>query len=91
MAKKITSALKENEETTGGLNVVELNNNAFSIVYTGNKRYSVVKIRFAAGSTNSAGPIETIASELDYYEAQHVFKTETVKGGVFDQGVDKVE
>lgn len=91
MAKKIEAKAQTTNTEEPTVKSPELTNNAFSIVYTGNKRYCVVKIRFAAGSTNSAGPIETIASELEYYEAQHVFKTETVKGGVFDQGVDKVE
>lgn len=78
-------------DTEEGLNVKapELNNVAFSIIYNGKKKYSVVKIKFAAGSTNSAGAVEVVEDNLDYYEAQHTFKRETINAGLFEIGVDK--
>lgn len=90
MAKKIEQKVIPTD-TEEGLNFKrpELNNVAFSIVYDGNKRYSVVSIKFAAGATNSAGPVEVIASNLDLYESQHEFKKATVNAGLFEIGLDK--
>lgn len=68
-----------------------LNNSAFSILYNGNKKYSVVEIKFNAGSTNSAGPVKVIKSDLDIYEAHHEFKKATIDAGLFEIGVDKGE
>lgn len=89
MAKKIEPKIITTD-TEAGLNykALELNNSAFSIVYDGNKRYSVVEIKFAAGSTNSAGPVKVIASNLDIYEAQHEFKKATVDAGLFEIRLD---
>lgn len=97
MAKKITDKKPFgvqsvfNDNTDGGLNIVEevLDSAAFSIVYNGNKKYSVVKIPFASRSTNSAGPVEVVASNLDIYEAQHEFKKATVDAGLFEIRLDK--
>ena len=60
---------------------------ALSIVYNGNKKYSVVAIKFNNTGTSNPSVIE---SGLDLYEAQHVFKRETIKAGLFDEGLDKV-
>lgn len=67
---------------------VKMNNSAFSIVYNGEKKYSVVEVKFAAGSTNSAGPVKVIASNLDIYEAHHEFKKATIDAGLFEVGLD---
>lgn len=100
MAKKIEtkpfgvqSTFNGDDSLPGGLNVIEptFNNKAFSIVYEGKKRYSVVAIPFSAGSSFSTGQVEVVESGLDLYEAQHVFKTSTVKAGLFDEGLDKTE
>lgn len=92
MAKKLESIITNVTgitETQLGT-PVELPNVAFSIIYNGKKKYSVVAIKFAAGSTNSAGQVEVIESNLDIYDAHHVFKTTTVNAGLFKIGVDKV-
>jgi len=92
MAKKIEPRVITTDTENslpGGLTINEPQNVAFSIVYDGNKRYSVVAIKFAAGATNSAGPVEVIASNLDLYEAQHEFKKATVNAGLFEIGLDK--
>lgn len=65
-------------------------NKAFSIVYNGNKRYSVVSVDFNP-VTNTTGNVTVIEDNLDLYECQHVFKTSTVKAGLFDEGLDKTE
>lgn len=94
-----------NGNSEGGLNIIEqsktvvwdvvehqkfpeLNNLAFSIIYNGKKKYSVVAIKFDA-ATNTTSGVETIASNLDLYEAQHEFKKATVNAGLFEIGLDK--
>lgn len=86
MAKKI----EQKEPTKEVVETPELTNSAFSIVYTGNKTYAVVEIKFAAGSTNSAGPVKVVASNLDIYEAHHEFKKATIDAGLFEVGLDKI-
>lgn len=95
MAKKLE--MKETEVPTslsGGISKNEFTNMALSVVYNGNKRYSVVGIKFNPGSsehpTVASSIVEIIESNLDLYEAQHVFKTQTVKAGLFDEGLDKI-
>ncbi len=90
MAKKIEQ--KEDAYKTVVHNIVqpiELNNSAFSIVYNGNKKYSVVEIKFDVGSTNSVGPVKVIVGNLDIYEAQYEFKKATIDAGLFEIGLDK--
>ena len=62
-------------------------NKAFSIIYTGNKKYSVVVVDFDI-ETGKTGDVKTIESNLDLYECHDVFKKEVVKAGLFDQGHD---
>ena len=83
MAKKIVkedTATTENEvlESIG----VELNNTAISIIPTGLKKYSVVKIKFDA-KTGITGSVEIVKEDIDIYEAQHEFKVLSVKEGLF--------
>lgn len=73
----------------GGLNVIEPTHSAFSIVYTGKKKYSVVEIKFVPETTYTTPPI-VIASNLDIYEAHHEFKKATIDAGLFEVGLDKV-
>lgn len=100
MSEKTLIAMKKNEEnkmakkietniTVISKDVVTVlpTNKAFSIVYNGNKRYSVIAVTFNP-KENVVGNIEVIESGLDLYEAQHVFKTETVKAGLFDEGIE---
>jgi hypothetical protein len=92
MAKKIEPKVPVTQPTAslqGGLNIIELPNEAFSIIYNGNKRYSVVKIKFDALS-NIVGEATIVAHDLDIYDAQHEFKKATIDAGLFDQVLDKV-
>jgi hypothetical protein len=84
MAKKIAAV--KNEEVIEELTA--LNHSAFSIIYNGNKKYSVVQINFDFTSKYTASP-KVIASNLDIYEAHHEFKKATIDAGLFEIGIDK--
>lgn len=60
---------------------------AISIIYKGGKKYSVVSVDFALESEN----VKVLEDDLDIYESHHSFKTNVVKLGLFDEGVDKSE
>jgi hypothetical protein len=87
MAKAKTTETKEKtvEETVEKVTNKTFANNALSIVYNGGKKYSVVIVPFEG---NVVGSPKVIESGLDLYEAQHVFKVQTVKAGLFNEGQD---
>jgi hypothetical protein len=95
MAKKIEtkpigvqSTFNNEVGLPGGLNIIELPHVAFSVIYNGKKKYSVVKIKFDA-LTNNVGVATIIANNLDLYEAQYEFKKATIDAGLFEVGLDK--
>lgn len=64
-------------------------NFAFSIVYEGKKKYSLVKIGFNP-ETNQLGGLEILRKGMDIYSAQNEFKAMVAKT-IFKPGVDKIE
>ena len=74
MAKKIEKK-EEAEEVT-------FNDSAVSIVKTGEKKYSVVIVKFNL-ETNEVGEIITKHSGLDLFDAQYYFKLVSVDLGLF--------
>ena len=88
MAKKVfprnehedSQPLKTLEEQ---FSVVELNDTAISIVATGDKKYSVVKIKFDL-NTGNVGKVEVVQEGLDVYESQYQFKMLSVTEGLFN-------
>lgn len=85
MAKATKETKTEVEATVEKVTNKTFANSALSIVYNGNKRYSVVSVPFEG---TVAGTPKVIEDNLDLYEAQHVFKVQTVKAGLFDEGQD---
>lgn len=96
MAKKVTKVIDEHFDLPNvtefgpvNLNDIEpdaltkLNSTALSIVATGNKKYSVVSVKFDL-DTGLSGKVEVLHKGLDMFEAQHQFKVETVKAGIFN-------
>jgi len=89
LAKKIEPRVptQQTESLQGGLTFTELPHVAFSVIYNGKKKYSVVKIKFDA-LTNTVGVATIIANNLDLYEAQYEFKKATIDAGLFEAGLD---
>ena len=87
MAKKIESKTSTENSLPSGVTFTELPHVAFSVIYNGNKKYSVVKIKFDA-LTNNVGVATIIVSNLDLYEAQYEFKKATIDAGLFEVGLD---
>jgi len=81
MAKKLTEFVQR--EPAGLFEAIELNNVAISIVSTGDKKYSVVKIKFDL-NTGTVGNVEVVHKDLDLYESQHQFKILSVNEGIFN-------
>jgi hypothetical protein len=89
MAKKIeNNVVAENAVINVEVAKAQPTNTALSIVYNGNKKYSVIKVKFNP-EVGNVGSVEVIENNLDLYQSHAVFKAETVKAGLFDQGVDK--
>ena len=82
MAKKIVQQIQENTSVEVS-ETPELTNVAFSIIKTGDKKFSVVKVGLNLDA-KVAGNVEIVAKDLDIYEAQHEFKIATVKAGFFN-------
>lgn len=86
MAKKVTKVIDERFDLPNVTDFEprpELNSTALSIVATGNKKYSVVSVNFDL-DTGLSGKVEVLHKGLDMFEAQHQFKVETVKAGIFN-------
>lgn len=81
MAKKIEKPEVKEVETTGTENV-EMNNVAFSIVKTGEKKHSVIKVSFNLDE-KVAGNVEILVKDVDIFEAQHEFRMAVIRAGLF--------
>lgn len=64
--------------------VVAYNTKAFSIVFNGDKKYSVVEIPFDS-ATGNVGKLNVIKDNIDYYDAIDEFKKGVVKAGLFEK------
>ena len=78
MAKKL-----EIKEVTTVVEIEKkpLENTAFSVIKTGKKLYALVSVKFNP-ETKEAGEVTIISSDLDFYEAQHQFRTTVIKSGI---------
>lgn len=80
MAKKIVE-----KEPEFDLAITEdrppLENTAFSVIKTGKKLYAVVSIKFNP-ETKETGEYTVLTGDVDFYEAQHQFRTLVIKSGI---------
>ena len=86
MTKKVNkegAGVASTEGGTGGLNLIEptLTNTAFSVIKTGEKKYAVVSMKFNP-ETKETGEYTVLTGDVDFYEAQHVFRTTVIKSGI---------
>lgn len=88
MAKKVN---KETNVTTDDTPVTEttvtessLPTKAFSVIYKGNNKFSVVEIPFNP-ENNKVGELNVVKDNTDYYDAIDVFKRSVVRAGLFER------
>lgn len=82
MAKKVVTKRELEDDQIVGDEFQPLTDSALSIIKTGEKLYSVVKIGFNP-ETGYTGEVEIVCKDLDIYEAQYQFKMLTVELGIF--------
>lgn len=79
MAKKLVTKeeiVTEDFEPRSSLDQI-----AFGVVKTGKKLYNVYSVKYNT-KTKEAGEVTVLTGDVDFYEAQHQFRTLVIKSGI---------